>query len=457
MSDILEKEWKQTLTFIVEELDNQQFKKLLELLSKIPKGQKTPNIRGNMAQIIIEHYGLKDSVVAIDDAMEKIPRRDDKIQEPLKAFVEKLKANTGKKRKRNPVQLTEKTTLDKKRKLDPNTTEQTEAGDSRPVMTKGILAGQPATETDTASWSKSICDLVAAHEVVATATIRGRIMDKSKLQTYKTQKKDFFFLLVTDETASIKMMVYGKPHYQKLQKGKHYLFRKLIRDKNLFKVTLQTIVAELGAFDIPKEVEEEAKRLSSHSPYVSIEEVKKGDSGIVSVSVEGTITKVCPIEVIMVTDNNAKRRTKKQHFHIKDNTDSIEVVIWGRNVKKCENLAVGDVVKLTNVKINKYFDSVTLQSTSITNIEQVHKVTIHNQKLKIVAVTKCQKRLTYLEVILDQRSHTMVVKTKLLAEAYSLSLGEKFSSHLVEALPLMGKAQIVGNEIKAIQNIEARI
>lgn len=86
---------------------------------------------------------------------------------------------------------------------------------------------------------------------------------------------------------------------------------------------------------------------------------------------------------------------------------------------------------------------------------QVHKVAISNHKLQIVAVSKCLKSQTRLEVILDQRSHTMVVKTKLLAEAFSLGLGEKFKSHLVEALPLMGEAQIQGNEIKAIQNIEA--
>lgn len=99
MSDILEKEWKQTLTLIVEELDNSQFKKLLELLSNIPKGQKTAKIRGNLPQIIIEHYGLNESIFAIDDAMKKIPRLDNKIQDPLKPFVEKLKAkeekNTG--------------------------------------------------------------------------------------------------------------------------------------------------------------------------------------------------------------------------------------------------------------------------------------------------------------------------------------------------------------------------
>lgn len=85
---------------------------------------------------------------------------------------------------------------------------------------------------------------------------------------------------------------------------------------------------------------------------------------------------------------------------------------------------------------------------------QVHKVGIHNQKLKIVAVTKCQKRQTQLEVILDQRPHTMVVKSILLAEAYGLSFGKNFNRHLVEALPLVGEAQIEGNEIKAIQNIE---
>lgn len=68
------------------------------------------------------------------------------------------------------------------------------------------------------------------------------------------------------------------------------MFRKLIRHKHLFKVTSQTIVADLGAFDIPKEVEEEAKRRSSHSPYVLIEDAKKRDSGMVSV--EGIITEV---------------------------------------------------------------------------------------------------------------------------------------------------------------------
>lgn len=90
---------------------------------------------------------------------------------------------------------------------------------------------------------------------------------------------------------------------------------------------------------------------------------------------------------------------------------------------------------------------------------QVDKVIIRNYKLKIVAVAQCYKRQTRLEVILDQKpgTHTMVVKTDLLAEAYSLSLGKKFKSHLVEALPLMGEAQIEGNKIKAIQNIEARI
>lgn len=232
------------------------------------------------------------------------------------------------------------------------------------------------------------------------------------------QKKHFFYLGVTDETASIRVMVYGKPRYQKLQKGKHYLFRKLKRDKNLFKVTPDTVVAEMSAFDIPKEVEE-AGRFPSHSLYVSIEDVKNNDSA--TVSVKGIISEVslsfgqvsaalfscymfqyvlkyschiycfsmsesgveclsfqlyttklnflqvCPSERIVVN----QKTTQKQQFQIEDNTGSITVVIWGNKIKKCRNLGVGDAINLTDVKINKSCSSVTLQSISDTDIEQV--------------------------------------------------------------------------------------
>lgn len=91
MSGFSEAEWKKALTSILEELDSQQFRKLLEILDKIPKRQKEVS-EEKMPRIIIEYYGPAGSVAAIDDAMEQIPRRDEKIQGQLQPFMEKLKA-----------------------------------------------------------------------------------------------------------------------------------------------------------------------------------------------------------------------------------------------------------------------------------------------------------------------------------------------------------------------------
>lgn len=68
---------------------------------------------------------------------------------------------------------------------------------------------------------------------------------------------------------------------------------------------------------------------------------------------------------------NQKKTEKMQSFRIEDDTDAIEVVFWGYKTQQCENLSVGDVIVLNNVKINRYYSKVSLQSTPATNIEQV--------------------------------------------------------------------------------------
>lgn len=91
MSDISEEEWKTSLTSILEELDSQQYSKMLECLKKIPKGQKTTRSREKMPQKIIEHYGLEESINAIKDAMDQVPRRDGTVQDLLRPFLDKLR------------------------------------------------------------------------------------------------------------------------------------------------------------------------------------------------------------------------------------------------------------------------------------------------------------------------------------------------------------------------------
>lgn len=90
MSTISEEEWKIALTEILEELDGSQYKKML-FLSGIPKHVRTDKPREEMPQVIIEHYGVETSVHEINKIMDRIPRRDQRVQDRLRPFVERLK------------------------------------------------------------------------------------------------------------------------------------------------------------------------------------------------------------------------------------------------------------------------------------------------------------------------------------------------------------------------------
>lgn len=139
------------------------------------------------------------------------------------------------------------------------------------------------------SQKKPIHDLKASKEIALTDTIGGRVFHKSSLQKYRT--KNFFNVIVTDETASLHLMVYGKPLHQVIEQGKFYSFRKLIRDEaGHVKVTSETTVAQIGTFTIPEEIEKEATLLCSKSPFYSIEEFKTLRSG--TGSVKGSVTEV---------------------------------------------------------------------------------------------------------------------------------------------------------------------
>lgn len=91
MSTISEEEWKIALTEILEELDGSQYKKMMMLfLSGIPKHVRTDKPREEMPQVIIEHYGVETSVLEIKNIMDRIPRRDPRVQDQLRPFVERL-------------------------------------------------------------------------------------------------------------------------------------------------------------------------------------------------------------------------------------------------------------------------------------------------------------------------------------------------------------------------------
>ncbi|XP_053187172.1 uncharacterized protein LOC128371005 [Scomber japonicus] len=87
-----ESEWKTALTSILEELEEQQYKKMLccSYFDKIPKSVKTGKSREEMPQTIIQYLGVDESISATNEAMDQIPRKDSAVQDKLRPFVNKL-------------------------------------------------------------------------------------------------------------------------------------------------------------------------------------------------------------------------------------------------------------------------------------------------------------------------------------------------------------------------------
>lgn len=123
-------------------------------------------------------------------------------------------------------------------------------------------------------------------------------MEKSGLRTYQTKDKItkfFFYLGVADETASIRVMVYGKEHYQDIKRGSNWMFRNVIMDGNVMKVTKMSKIAKTSPVVISEELELEARmRIYPQRPVCSIKEAKMSEDRTM-LSVEGTITQVSPI------------------------------------------------------------------------------------------------------------------------------------------------------------------
>ncbi|XP_066578876.1 uncharacterized protein LOC136768528 [Amia ocellicauda] len=85
-----EEEWTSALSDVIENLESEKYKKMLNRLTDLSSEEKR-NDREDMAKVIIQHYGVKESVTVIADVMKKIPRNDDKIVNLLKPFVTAIK------------------------------------------------------------------------------------------------------------------------------------------------------------------------------------------------------------------------------------------------------------------------------------------------------------------------------------------------------------------------------
>lgn len=68
---------------------------------------------------------------------------------------------------------------------------------------------------------------------------------------------------------------------------------------------------------------------------------------------------------------NRRRKKEKQDLRLKDDTDFIRISLWGNDTKQLRGISNGDSVRVTNVKTNNYYDTVSLNSTDFTRIYKV--------------------------------------------------------------------------------------
>ncbi|KAK2882269.1 uncharacterized protein [Channa argus] len=474
MTGISEQDWKQTLASIIEELNESQYNKMLEMLAEIPQSQRTDVIKQKMPQKIIEHYGVSQSITVISDTMEKIPRRDQSVQELLQPFVQKLQqlsnnpkeGNKGTKRKRGtePEKKKKQPAAGKKKKCDPaKEKKRSTAGMKRKHGTdpekkkKKPAAGEKKSfftdkRRNTQSWKKNICDLKSSRQLLETDGVVGKVVQKFGLRTYQTKdnvKNQLFPLVIADATACIKMTAYGKKHYKEITEERCYLFRKMIKDENGVKINTLSKVSETTAIEVPEKIMIEARKLiQPERPVCSIAEIKAFVHEKI-VSVEGTIKEIESVKQIKMKKIKGKK-TKRQDFQLEDDTGFIRICMWGENTEQSKGLLIGDSVKLLNVKINRYFENISLNSTSFTRLVKVQSTGIRNERIEILGIVKAKRTNTHLEVDLHDRLHTFVVSSKLLAKAFDFKLDADIKKSLLDKMPLSADVQIQGEKIKEI-------
>ncbi|XP_005951877.1 uncharacterized protein LOC102299698 [Haplochromis burtoni] len=462
MAAILEKQWETALTEILAKLDDKEYDKMWEFVSKIPKQKKTKKLKREMPQKIIKQYGVNESIQRIKNAMNKI-RKDPGVQDLLRPFVDQLKSKAEAEKKGTKRKLSE--TDSKAEDMKSEAGKSSAASDSLDVEQEaegkndGKLTAKdepgrlPQKDRKSQSWRISIGELKASGNP-GNKAIGGKIVQKSGLRTYQTrnkEKKFFFNLGVADETASIKVMVYGRERYQEIQEKSCYLFREVIVEGNDIKVTKLSKVSKTPQIDVPENLEMEARMLID-TQVCSIEQAKRSADKTL-VSVEGKVTEIGSVENIKVKNRRGKK--DKQDFKLEDDTGSIRITLWGEDIKHLR-VSCGDVARVTNVKTSHFQDSVSLNSTDSTKILKVQSAAVQSVTIEIIGIIRASGTQTELEAELSHNNEVQQfeVASSLLAGALGVSLGGGFEDRLLDKMPFSADVEIKGNQIIKIKSVK---
>ncbi|XP_023818547.1 uncharacterized protein LOC101161326 isoform X3 [Oryzias latipes] len=481
--------WKSALLSIMEHLDEEQYEKMLLHLEKIPKGKKTVS-RQQMVQKIIEFYGEEESIIVVDDIMKNIPRNDRAVQEPLQPFVGKKKTGEKRKQEADPEPeeriLQQKSAAGKKRKqeADPEPEERILQQKSAAVSLTGseknqvvedssgktedpeyLKDPQPDKVTSSSPWRITIAELKSdvLGELGQKSVVVGKVLVKSALRTYKTkdnEKKPFFQLGIADDSACIRVMVYGEEKFPFFKEEGYYNFRnvrvekveinnRVLHEKTM-KFSSRSNTSKAGKFDIPQDLELEAQMLVyGQRPVVSIEAIKHLEPRS-RVSAEGTVKEIWDIHSRKVEG----KLKKKQEFKLEDTTGSIIITLWGQDIQQLRDVSVGDLVRVTNVTTNHYHETISLNSTVFTKIFKLQSTSYKDVQIEIIGIKSAGVQQTEVDVWINGEVNTFIVDSAVLAEELGIQQGSDFEERLLEKIPHPAEVDITGNTILKLRGMK---
>ncbi|MEQ2253940.1 hypothetical protein ILYODFUR_037690 [Ilyodon furcidens] len=141
----------------------------------------------------------------------------------------------------------------------------------------------------------------------------------------------------------------------------------------------------------------------------------------------------------------------KLDFELEDDTGSIRISLWGEGTRHLEGISVGDVIRVNNLKTDRFRDTVSLNSTDFTRTTKVQSAAVQNVVLTIIGIIKSDRISTELEGEINNQVKMFVVASPLLAERFGLSLEDDFEPKLLERIPFPAEAEIQGNKIRKLK------
>ncbi|XP_029924325.1 uncharacterized protein LOC115371236 [Myripristis murdjan] len=447
-ADVSESRWRNVLTSIIEDLTEKHYKKMLSSLNVIPQGQWS-RPREEMPHIIIETLGRERSISEMQRVLEDLPRKDDKIQEPLRPFVEKLKKKQQQEESKGLKRKHENTSKDEEgagKKRKSSSRKGGTAGRSR------SRSGGPGAEENQENACRSRSNTEPPRKTIrhlkeswhlGGGNIIGKVFQKSGLRPSETKGKQtaLFHLGLADETECVRVTVYGKQRYAQIKVGSCYLFRDVSKENNVVKVTGK--IEEAGGVRVPAALQLEARTaVDPRKPVCSIREAKAARPKT-TVSVSGTVTQVQEAQ-----GNKGPRR----FLHLQDDSGSVRVDLWDGEAERCR-ASPRDSVRVTNVRTNHYNDTVSLNSTGLTRVDKVVAASVQTGTLEITGVFECSSTTSRLEAVFAGQVMAFSATNKKLAEAFNIKPGGCFEDGLLAKMPLFGQAEVRGKKIIAIKKM----